>query len=129
VQQESKRRKEVNIDKCQVGHFPTWEHLPLDAFNTLFQGDNLGHQGVDIPMMLIAAGLKQPNLLCLSFGPSDEIVDHIGQLINLDILSINMTIELVNNPFYTIRGIPDEIYMFFQMIDRMVLLMINVPQG
>jgi hypothetical protein len=104
------------------------ENLLLDMLSILLQGDDLGGQGVNHPTVFLPTCLKDLNLLGLPLYFPNEVIDHIGQLINLDILGVNTTIEFVNNPSYTIGSVSNEIHTLLQTIKRMVLSTINVSQ-
>jgi hypothetical protein len=102
------------------------ESLPLNILQTLFQCNHLGSQRVDHFTMLLLIILEDFDLLGLLLSLPDKIIDHIGQLLDLDLLCINMTVQLVNNPPYAIRRITDKVNTFLQTISRMVLLTINM---
>jgi hypothetical protein len=103
------------------------ESLPLNVLHALLQRDHLGRQCVDHLAVFFVIVLKDLDLLGLLLSLSDEIVDHVGQLFNLDLLCVNVAIQLVNHPPYTIRRVTDEIDMLLQTIDGMVLLTVNCP--
>jgi hypothetical protein len=84
--------------------------------------DVLGGQSVDHLLVLFLTGPQLLDLFDLFLHSPNEVVDHVGQLINLDVLGINMTVELINDPPYTVRSIPNEINMFFKTVDQVVLL-------
>jgi hypothetical protein len=105
------------------------ESLLLHILNALLQGDDLGSLNVNHLMMLSLTGLEVLDLLSLRLHFSNKIISHIGQLIDLDILSISVTVELINNSPYMIGRISNKIYMLLQTIHRMVLSMISFPQG
>jgi hypothetical protein len=90
--------------KCVNKQSTFWQHpsylresLPLDILHALFQGDHL--------TMLLPMVLKEFDLLSLLFGLPNKIVDHVGQLLNLNLLHINATVQLVYHPPYTVRRI------------------------
>jgi hypothetical protein len=102
--------------------------LLLHILNTLFQSNDLGGQGVDNLVMFLPTGTKRLDLLMLTLHLPNKVVNHIGQLIYLDILRVDAAVQFINHSTYLIGHIPNEIDMFFQMIDRVILLMIDVPQ-
>jgi hypothetical protein len=71
-------------------------------------------------------GLEKFDLLGLPFSLSNQIVDHVGQLFDLNLLRINTAIQLVNNPPYMIRRITNEIDVLLKTIDGVVLLTTNL---
>jgi hypothetical protein len=104
------------------------EDLLLDVFSVLFQGDNLGGHGVNHPLSLLPTSLQLLDLLRPFLHPPNKIIDHGSQLIDLDVLSINATVEFINDLSYTIRRVSNKVHMLLQMINQVVLSMINTPQ-
>jgi hypothetical protein len=122
-----KKRMRIRIDsRVQLPHLR--ECLLLDVFNALLQSYHLGSQGVDHLTMSLTIGLEVLDLYGLLLRPPDEIVDHIGQLIYLYVLEVNAFVRLIHDTPYTIHGIPDEVGLFLQPVDRMVLETTHVPQ-
>jgi hypothetical protein len=101
------------------------EDLLLNIHGVLFQGDYLGGHMVDHLTLLLPLVLKGLDCLGLSFHLPDKIIDHVGQLVDLDILNVNMTVQFIHYLPYSISPIPDEVDTFIQTIDRVVLLTIN----
>jgi hypothetical protein len=101
------------------------EDLLLNVLGILFQGDNLGGHTIDHLTLILPTLLKALDRLGLSFHLPNKIVDHIGQLVDLDILDVNTTIQFIHYLPYSVSGIPDEVNTFIQTIDRVVLLTID----
>jgi hypothetical protein len=59
-------------------------------------------------MMLLTIGLKELDLLLLTLHLPNE-VDHIGQLLDLDVLGINVVVQLINEPPQLVRGLPHKV--------------------
>jgi hypothetical protein len=101
------------------------EDLLLDVLSIPFQSDHLGNQGVNHLAMTLPIVLEVLDLFGLLLGFPNEIVDHVGQLLNLNILDVNLVIQFVNHLPNTIRHITNKVNMFVQLINQMVLLMIK----
>jgi hypothetical protein len=69
--------------------------------------------------------LKALNCLGLSLHLPDKIIDHVGQLLDLDILNVNTTVQFIHYLPYSVSGIPDEVNAFIQTINWVVLLTID----
>jgi hypothetical protein len=104
------------------------EGLFLDILYAFLQGNHLGGQGINHLAMGLAIGLEVLDLYGLLLRPPNEIVDHIGQLIYLYVLKVNAFVRLIHDTPYTIHGIPNEVGLFLQPVDRMVLETTHVPQ-
>jgi hypothetical protein len=100
------------------------ENLFLDIRGVL-QSDYFGGHSIDHLSLLLPIILKGLNRLGLSFHLPDEVIDHVGQLIDLDVLNVNATVQLIHNLPYSISSLPDEVNMFIQTVDWVVLLTIN----
>jgi hypothetical protein len=68
------------------------ENLFLDICGVLLQGNYLGSHSVDHLPLLLPIFLKELDHFGLSLHLPDEIVDHIGQLVDLQVLNVNMTV-------------------------------------
>jgi hypothetical protein len=102
------------------------EHLLLDVLGVLLQSNHLDGHLVDHLALLLSIGLQHLYLLRLPFNLPNEVVDHVGQLLDLNVLNVNTTIQFVHHLPYLVSSIPNEIDMFVQTIDQMILLMINM---
>jgi hypothetical protein len=71
----------------------------------------------------------QCDRLGLSLNLPDEIIDHVGQLLDLDVLTVNTTIQLIHYLPYSVGGIPDEVNTFIQTIDSSDLVVQHVDLG
>jgi hypothetical protein len=91
----------------------------------LFYGDQFGGHSIDHLALFLPTLLKAFDRFGLSLHLSNEIIDHVGQLLDLDVLTVNTTIQFIHYLPYSVSGIPDEIDALIQAIDRMVLLTIN----
>jgi hypothetical protein len=67
--------------------------------------------------------------LGLSLNLPDEIIDHVGQLLDLDVLTVNTTIQLIHYLPYSVGGIPNEVNTFVQTIDSSDLVVQHVDLG
>jgi hypothetical protein len=97
------------------------EDLLLDVFGILFQGNYLGGHPIDHLSLLLSTVLKAFNHLGLSFHSPNKIVDHVGQLIDLNILTVNTAVQLIHHLPYPIGSIADKVEAIIQTVQRMVL--------
>jgi hypothetical protein len=102
------------------------EHLLLNIGGVLFQGYYLGGHPVDHLTLLLSIVLEDLNRLGLSLHLPNKIVDHIGQLLDLDVLNVNITVQFIHYLPYSVRSLPDEVNTLVQTIDRMVLRAIHM---
>jgi hypothetical protein len=68
------------------------EDLSLDVCGVLFQGNHLGSHPVDHLSLPLSIVLKDLDRLGLLFHLPDQVIDHVGQLVDLDVLNVNMTV-------------------------------------
>jgi hypothetical protein len=71
--------------------------------------------------------VKALDCLGLSLHLPNKIVDHVGQLVDLDVLNVNTIVQLIHYLPYSVSGIPNEVDAFIQTINQVVLLTINSP--
>ena len=74
--------------------------------------------------MLLSVVFKAFDLVGLVLHLPDEIIDHIGQLFDLDILCINAAVQLVNNLLYTISRLSHEVNTFVKTINGVILMLV-----
>jgi hypothetical protein len=105
------------------------EGLLPHILNALLQSNHLHHQHVDHLMVFLSIGLKEFNLLLLPLYLPYKIIDHVGQLVDLDILGIDMTAQLIDKPPQLVGSLSHEIDMFIKTVQGMVLKMSNLLHG
>jgi hypothetical protein len=91
----------------------------------LKHSNDLGGHTIDHLTLLLPIILKGLNRLGLILHLSNKIVDHVGQLVDLDVLNVNTTVQFINHLPYSISSLSDEVNAFVQPIDQVVLLTIN----
>ena len=107
-------------------HSHLWEHLLLNILHTFLQGDQFGSEPVNHLVVFLPANLQGLDLLSLTLHLPNKVIDHVGQLVNLDVLHINSVVQLIYDLPYTIGCLSYKINMFIQMIDGMVLSAIQL---
>jgi hypothetical protein len=98
----------------------------LDILGVLLHGNQFGSHPVNHLTLFLSTLFKATDLLGLSLHLPNEIIDHVGQLLDLDVLTVNTTIQFIHYLPYSVGGIPDKVKTLIQAINRMVLLMINL---
>jgi hypothetical protein len=101
----------------------------LDILDALLQGDYLGGHGVNDSSMLFSISLEHLDFFSLPLHLLNEVVDHIGQLLNLDVLSVDSAIKLIDNVTYLIGHLTNKVDLFGQMVNQVVLLTVDILYG
>ena len=73
------------------------------------ESDKLSGQVIKYLLLSLLVGRQLLDLFGLTLHRPNEVVNHIGQLFYLYVLSINATVQLIDYPPYTIGGLPNEV--------------------
>jgi hypothetical protein len=103
------------------------EDFSLNTFCAVVQIHQLGGQVVNDLTMIFNGFLASLQFLCLCFHPPDEVIDHIGQLIDVHILCVNPVVEFIDKLPYLVGSLAQKVDSFRQMVQGMVLCQGNIP--